>query len=80
MLSRKLSPPAMLLIALILPALSGCASPPKDAPPPTVRKPKLTPLPGVISRIDLKPSTGSLSKASQWSENSERILKNETPK
>ena len=70
----------MLFLALTLLALTGCALTPKDGPPLIVRKPRLTTLPAAILSIDLKPSTGSLSRGLQWSENSERILSDVTPK
>jgi len=78
--SRPRSPCAMPLLALILLALTGCASAPSAEPPPTVRKPKPTPLPAAVLQIDLKPSTASLSKGLQWSERSEAILSGEMPK
>ena len=62
------------LLALTLLALSGCAQMPTAEPPLIVRKPKPAPLPAAVLRIDLKPSTASLSRGLQWSENSERIL------
>ena len=70
----------MLLPALILLALTGCAQMQSAEPPPIARKPKPTPLPAAVLQIDLKPSTASLSKGLQWSENSERILSGVTPK
>ena len=62
------------LLALMLLALSGCAQMPNAEPPLIARKPKPTPLPAAVLQIDLKPSTASLSRGLQWSENSERIL------
>ena len=71
---------AMPLLALTLLALTGCAQTPKDGPPLIMRKPRLMTLPAAILSIDLKPSTGSLSRGLQWSENSEKILSDATPK
>jgi len=80
MFSPKASRHATMLCASICLALSGCASMPSAEPPPITRKPKPTTLPAAVLRIDLKPSTATLSKASKWSENSERLLTSETPK
>lgn len=68
------------LLALTLLALSGCAQMPNAEPPLIVRKPKPAPLPAAVLQIDLKPSTASLSRGLQWSENSERILSEGMPK
>lgn len=71
---------AMLLPALTLLWLTGCASTPSAEPPPTVPKRKPMPLPAAILRIDSKPSTSTLSKGQQWLQDSERILTGETQK
>ena len=68
------------LLALTLLALSGCAQMPNAEPPLFARKPKPAPLPAAVLQIDLKPSTASLSRGLQWSENSERILSEGMPK
>ena len=65
------------LLALTLLVLSGCAQMPSAEPPLIARKPKPAPLPAAVLQIDLKPSTASLSRGLQWSENSERILSEE---
>jgi len=78
--SRLLSPCELLLLALMLLALTGCAQTPKPEPPLIARWPRLAPLPAAISRIDTQPSTHTLSKGLQWSERSEAILSGETPK
>jgi len=78
--SRFRSRCATLSLALISLALSACASVPSSVPPPTARCPKPAPLPATILQIDTRPSTPSLSKASEWSERSEAILTGETPK
>ena len=80
MFSPKANRLAPKLYALICLALSGCASMPSAEPPLIARKPKPTTLPAAILQIDLKPSTVTLSKASKWSENSERLLQSETAK
>ena len=71
---------AMPLLVLILLALSACASAPSAEPPLIARKPKPTPLPAAIQRINLSPSTASLSKGLEWSQRSEAILDGETPR
>ena len=68
------------LLALIVLALSGCASAPSAEPPLIGRKPKPTALPAAIQQIDLRPSTASLSKGLEWSQRSEAILDGETPR
>ena len=78
--SRLPSRCAMPLLVLILLLLSACAQTPSAEPPLIARKPKPTPLPAAILRIDLNPSTASLSRGLQWSENSERILSEGMPK
>ena len=80
MRSPSHNPCVMLCTALTLLALSGCASTGPAEPQPTARCPKPAPLPAAVSRIDLQPSTPSLSKALQWSETSEQLLRGETPK
>jgi len=70
----------LLMCALSLSALTGCSSAPTAEPPLIARKPKPTPLPAAISRIKPQPSTASLQKASEWSQNSEALLNSETPK
>ena len=74
--SRLVTP----VYVLNLLALSGCASTPSAVPPPTVLCPRPAPLPQAVLRIDLQPSTSSLSRASAWLERSEAILNDETPK
>lgn len=71
---------AMMLCAASLAAVSGCASKPTVEPPLTVPRPKPTKLPAEVSQIDLKPSTGTLSKGLKWSQDSERILGGGTQK
>ena len=71
---------ALTLLALTLLALTGCAQTPSAEPPLIARKPKPAPLPTAVLQIDLKPSTASLSRGLQWSENSERILSEGMPK
>lgn len=80
MRSPRLNLCAMLCTALILIALSGCAAAPNAEPQPTARWPRPAPLPAAVSRIDLQPSTASLSRALRWSETSEQLLRGETPK
>lgn len=74
--SRLVTP----VYVLTLLALSGCASTPSAVPPPTVLCPRPAPLPQAVLRIDLRPSTDSLSKASAWSADSEAILNGATPR
>ena len=78
--SRLLSPCELLLLALTLLLLSGCASAPSAEPPLIVRKPKPAPLPAAILLIDTRSSTRTLSEGRAWLQDSERILSGETPK
>ena len=78
--SRFPSPCAMLLPALILLWLTGCAQTPSAELPPTVRKPKPTPLPASILRIDSKPSTATLSRGQVWLQSTDKLLSDVTPK
>lgn len=71
---------AMPLLALMLLALTGCAQTPSAELLPTARWPRPAPLPAAILQIDTKPSTVTLSKGSQWLEDSERILSGVTPR
>ncbi len=80
MRSPLLSPFELLLLALILLALTGCAQTPNAGPEPTARWPKPAPLPAAILRIDTQPSTRTLSEGLKWSQDSEAILSGETPK
>ena len=68
------------LLALIVLALSGCASAPSAEPPLIARLPRLAPLPQAILRIDLTPSTISLQKGLEWLQTSEKTLDGATPK
>ncbi len=77
-LSRRLA--VSLLCALSLLMLAGCVTAPKSEPPVIARKPRATPLPAAISQIDVKPSTGSLQPASEWSRRSVEILSDGTQK
>lgn len=78
--SRLLSPCELLLLALTLLALTGCAQTPSAGPEPTARWPKPAPLPAAILQIDTRPSTATLSKGREWSQNLELLLTGETPK
>ena len=78
--SRLHSRCAMPLLVLTLLLLTGCAQTPKDEAPLTVRKPNPVPLPAAVLRIDLKPSTATLSEGRAWLQDSERILGGEMPK
>lgn len=80
MYSPKANPRAMLWLALISTALSGCASAPSSAPQHTLQCPKPTPLPAAVQQIDLQPSTRTLSEGSAWSQDSELLLTGATPK
>ncbi len=73
-------PASATLLSLALLALSGCASTKSAEVPLIVQCPSPGPLPAAILRIDTKPSTGILLKASNWSINSERLLLQETQK
>ena len=77
MLSRLLNPCAMLLPALILLLLTGCAQTPSAEPPLIARKPKPAPLPAAVLQIDLKPSTATLSRGQQWLQNTDKLLSDE---
>ena len=74
------SPRAMLLPALILLLLSGCAQTPSAEPPLIVRKPRPAPLPAAVLLIDLKPSTATLSKGQAWLQNTDKLLSEGMPK
>ena len=78
--SRLRSLCAMPLLALTLPWLIGCAATPSAEPPLIARWPKPGPLPAAIQRIDLQPSTSTLSEGQKWLQDSELILEGETRK
>ena len=67
-------------LALMLLALSGCSSTPSAGPPLIARWPKPAPLPAAILQIDTRPSTDTLSRGREWSQNLELLLTGETPK
>ena len=62
------------LLALMLLALTGCAQTPSAEPPRIARKPQPAPLPAAVLRIDLKPSTATLSKGQAWLQNTDKLL------
>ena len=68
------------LLALTLLALSGCSQMPNAEPPLIARKPQPAPLPAAVLRIDLKPSTATLSKGQAWLQNTDKLLPGETSK
>ena len=71
---------AMLCTELILTALTGCAAAPSAEPPHIARWPKPAPLPAAVLRIDLQPSTATLSRGQRWLQNTEQLLGGETPR
>ena len=62
------------LLALIVLALSGCASAPSAEPPLIARKPQPAQLPAAVLQIDLKPSTATLSRGQVWLQNTDKLL------
>ena len=75
--SRPLNPYALLWPALILLALTGCAQTPSAEPPLIARKPQPAPLPAAVLRIDLKPSTATLSRGQAWLQSTDKLLSEE---
>ena len=71
---------AMPLLALTLLALTGCAQTPSAGPPLIARKPQPAPLPAAVLRIDLKPSTATLSKGQAWLQNTGKLLAEGMPR
>ena len=65
---------ALTLLALTLLALTGCAQTPSAEPPLIARKPQPAPLPAAVLRIDLKPSTATLSKGQEWLQSTDKLL------
>ena len=61
-------------LALTLLLLTGCAQTPSAEPPLIVRKPTPAALPAAVLRIDLKPSTATLSKGQAWLQNTDKLL------
>ena len=78
--SRFPSPCAMLLPALILLWLTGCAQTPSAEQQLIVRKLKPAPLPAAVLQIDSKPSTATLSRGQAWLQSTDKLLSDATPK
>ena len=70
----------MPLLALTLLLLTGCAQTPSAEPPLIARSPRLAPLPQAVLRIDLKPSTRTLSEGRAWLQDSGPTLNGAMPK